>query len=504
MSLRDADIRFLLPELPATALVSAKLEEVRAGLEQAGVEIHGVGAEPETGHPVSSRPDVAVLTPSDAAALGADVADGVIVLGRGRQRVVRGRRSHLRRFVAVPGLREPRLIVPLDRPAVMGYAIRSWSVANSTRRLARNAAAGALLRLGAFPEPEASIAVAFDADLPPAMVAAAADLGVPPTADWFLTLGTGDALSRTVFHLFAPGAGEPSWALKFSRLPGYSYPFDRDERGLGLAVSAGATTAAHAPRLLGRLTVGGLPGSLEQAIPGARMTHLLQRLGSRREKLDAVNTVAEWIIAVGRETAAPPATAAAEHGRLREAVLPAWRNSEALGRAGARIPADLVERVGTGVPGVLQHNDLGCWNLVVSRRSFAAVDWESANPCGLPLWDLVYFLVDALVHLDGAWKNDSREQHAARLLRGELPSSAILFRWLRTAVDSLSLPAESVGPIVTLAWLHHGLSAGARAVRVSGYTADGVSVGSFGEWMARVWLTAPGLGPDWPAWQQAS
>ena len=30
---------------------------------------------------------------------------------------------------------------------------------------------------------------------------------------------------------------------------------------------------------------------------------------------------------------------------------------------------------------------------------FTAIDWESANPAGLPLWDLWYFLADALPRL---------------------------------------------------------------------------------------------------------
>src|SRR5204862_5988637 len=95
-------------------------------------------------------------------------------------------------------------------------------------------------------------------------------------------------------------------------------------------------------------------------------------------------------------------------------------------------------------------------------HGFTAVDWESARRHGFPLWDLLYFLVDALVHLDGAWQPERRESHAARLLLGETASSEVLFRWVRKAVQALELPTDTVGAIATLAWLHHGLSPVAR------------------------------------------
>ena len=154
------------------------------------------------------------------------------------------------------------------------------------------------------------------------------------------------------------------------------------------------------------------------------------------------------------------------------------------------------------LPAVLQHNDLGCWNVVVGGRGFTAVDWESARKHGLPLWDLLYFLVDALVHLDGAWQPDRREAHAARLLLGETASSEILFRWVAEAVRTLALPPDAVGPIVTLGWLHHGLSPVARD-EASRTLAPGLrSDGTFAEWMARVWLSTPGLGTGWSSWRR--
>ncbi|HYZ76636.1 MAG TPA: hypothetical protein VE596_04615 [Gaiellaceae bacterium] len=471
MSLRSADVRFLLPRPPRTAFVEPGLESWRDGLEQAGVEL------------VEDRADLAVVRASHPL----PEAEAYVVVGRGGRRALRGW-GPVRRYAALPEPREPQVIVPVDRPAVASYMIRNWTVPDSVLRRRRNDLARLAISLGVFPELGRSLAVATP-EGPPFVVAAGAELGVPADASWFLTLGEGDALTRAVFQLFGPGEREPEWVLKLSRVRAYTAPFERDERGLRLAAASGDVVVKHAPRLLGRFEADGLPCSLESAAAGLRLTYLLQRRGSRRDKLRAIDAVAGWALDAAKATAAPAGALDDERRRLEQDVLPRY----------LQVPPDLVSRL-PPLPAVLQHNDLGCWNVVVGR-GFTVVDWESARRHGFALWDLLYFLVDALVHLDGAWQPDRREPHAARLLLGETPSSEILFRWVREAVRSLDLPADAVGPVVTLGWLHHGLSPVARD-EASRTLAPGLrSHGTFAEWMAKVWLGTEGLGPEWSSWR---
>jgi hypothetical protein len=462
-----------LPVAPQTVFVASGLDPWRDGFDQAGLEA------------VHERPDLAVV--GGRADLPAG-AEAVVVVGRGGRRLLRGRVG-VRRFATVPGPAEPHLIVPVDRRHVARYAIGNWTAPASPARRLRNELAGLAVALGSFPDLPRSLTVAAPAG-PPFAVAAAQPFGVPADADWFLTLGHGDALTRAAFQLFRAGAREPAWVLKLSRVPGYSEPFDRDEHGLGLAAGAGGRVAAHAPRLLGRFEAAGLPCSLETAAVGRRLTFLLQAAGSRAGKLEAIEAVAAWTLAVAQETAAPPEALAEERTRLERAVLPRW--PEAAGDLVSRLPR---------LPAVLQHNDLGCWNIVVGRDGFTAVDWESARAHGLPLWDLLYFLTDALVQLDGAWDPVRREAHAARLLAGETESSAVLFRWVRAAVEALAIPPDAVGPVVTLGWLHHGLSPVARDEAAQSLAPGLRSEDTFAEWMSKVWLREPGLGVGWSSWR---
>jgi hypothetical protein len=159
---------------------------------------------------------------------------------------------------------------------------------------------------------------------------------------------------------------------------------------------------------------------------------------------------------------------------------------------------------------VLQHNDLGTWNIVVqpplADARFTVLDWEAAQRVGMPLWDLWYFLQYALAQLDGvsglsehsrAWQ----EEHAVRLFKGELSASATLFEWTRRVVSACGIAERAVGPLATLGFLHHGLAQSDRE-RTVGRHAPGVgTIETVAPRLARRWLTEPGLGSGWDRWR---
>jgi Ser/Thr protein kinase RdoA (MazF antagonist) len=274
--------------------------------------------------------------------------------------------------------------------------------------------------------------------------------------------------------------------VKFVRVPGYSDPIERDERALAAVAGAGGVTAAHAPRFLGRLDVSGLAASIETAAAGRRLSAILTAAGSRAAKMRAVDAVAKWIVRVGLETRHDGA--AGEVERLRKEVLASWPVAS----------EELLSDLG-GLPAVLQHNDLGTWNIVSDGGAdFTAVDWESANPSGLPLWDLWYFLADALRLLDGGEAADSGA--FARLFRGEAPASPELFRWTRIAVEALAIPAQVVGKLATLCWLHHGLSHEARSAALDRAARGGETMKTAATSYPHVWLSDPALGSGWRSW----
>jgi hypothetical protein len=276
--------------------------------------------------------------------------------------------------------------------------------------------------------------------------------------------------------------------LKFARVPGYEEPFSRDQRALELVASAGPQVSCHAPRFLGRLQVESHHASVETAAIGERVSTLLVR--DRSNARAAIDEIADWIIRLGKETASPESTLGDERRRLESKVLPAWGLD-------AGYVMDL-RQVGS----VLQHNDLGSWNIVWNGPGqFTAVDWESAVAHGLPLWDLLYFLVDVLPLLDGARSAEERTQGAVRLLRGEAASSETFFNWIRRAVNENRIPPGEVGRLATLCWLHHGLSHRDRQAALGKVDVEGEATVPPVERIAPLWLADPALGPGWTRWR---
>jgi hypothetical protein len=379
---------------------------------------------------------------------------------------------------------DPLVFVPLGELGPARYAVEQWAFADNRRKKVRNRILGGLAGNGLLPPVRPEVVVAAPDGELPFVVRAGLEAGLPEDVRPLLLAGQGDDYSRGTFLLFEPEGKEPSWALKFARLPVRLTAFEHERRGLELARETGVV-AARAPRWLGSFEAEGLQCTLESAAPGKPLVALLRSSPDRAEKERAVTRVCDWLLEVARETRAPAETLEPERRRLADEVLPEWGLDPALA-------LDLAD-----VPAVLQHNDVGTWNILASGGDFTVLDWEDAVRHGLPLWDLLYFLADAGAHLDGA--SDPGE-HFERLFLGEAASSELLFSRTRAMVDELELPAEAVGRIATLCWLHHGLSGrrrveGAREQRPGTHIVEG-SLKS----LAERWLGHPGLGPGWSRW----
>jgi hypothetical protein len=473
------------------AVVLDGLEEWRAGLVSAGIE---VSDESSDGAP----PDV-VVSPARLAGEARQTRARSIIVEGSRERPFHGGGYHVRRLLLRPTRERPTLALPLEQPAPVSYALERWSVVDRRWKTVRMRVARGLVSRGLFPSwASPVVTVATQAAGPPALVAAAGELGVPTDADWFLTFGQGDALSRNAFQLFRAGSEQPEWVLKFARVAGNSKRFDNDELGLRLAHAAGEVVAAHVPRMVGRFDVDGVHASLETAAAGRRLRDILRTPGDRTDKLRLIERIGGWILELGRLTQTSPEAMGAERKRLRSDVIPRWSE---LG-----VQSDLVDAV-PSLPAVTQHNDLGTWNVVADGGDFVVVDWENARKAGLPLWDLLYFLADAFVLLDGS---DAPERHPeelparmVRLFAGEAPSSRLLFSWVRRAVDAAAVPPDAVGAIATLCWLSHSFALGAHTVDLAASRPHDPPRLHGLEGMARAWMADPALGPSWSAWRDS-
>jgi hypothetical protein len=483
VSLHRVDPRFVLPHRVSHAVVLDGLQEWAAGLVSAGIDVSGKSRE---------RPDLAVA-PARLAAAARGARPRSIILEGSRERALSDGAYGVRRLLLRPSRDRPTLALPLDQPRAVSYALEHWSVVDRRWKRARVRAARDLLSHGLFPSwASPVVTVATQEPGAPVLLSAAREFGITTDASWFLTFGQGDALSRNAFHVLPADHDRPEWLLKFARVPGYSERFDNDERGLRLARHAGGAVAAHAPHLLGRFDVDGIHASLETFASGRRLRDVLITPGDRAAKLDLIERLGSWIVELGRRTQTSPETMGPERERLRNKVVPSWAE---LG-VGPELVDDLPP-----VPAVAQHNDLGAWNVVAEDEDFTVLDWENVRPNALPLWDLLYFLGNALVLLDGPYAPEQLPVRMARLFAGQTSASPLLFSWVRRGAEASSVPLDAVTAIATLCWLSHSLSAGEHNIDIATFTPGDPPRQHGLEGMAEAWMEHPALGPGWSVWR---
>jgi hypothetical protein len=475
-----ADALFVLPRLPRRVALYGDPPGWRNDLRERGVEL--------VDDPAAA--DAVVATEER---LGEALASGAAaVVVEGSRKVADDLREaglSARRLLSLPVAGTPALFVDLDRRRAARYGIERGLVHPELWRTARNRVVARLVGLGVPVPFPALVTVAVRAPGPPALLAAARDLGLADGADWVMLVSPGSIVRRNAFLVFPRGSGVPEHALKFARVPGMTVPFEREERGVAVVGSVGGPVAARAPRYLGRVEVDGWHAAAETAAVGTRLSAHLRRPLPRAAKLRAVEAVVAWLVQVARETAGPPESLADELARLEREVLPFW--------AARGVDQNLVSEL-PPVPGSFQHNDLAEENVVVRRGDFTVLDWEWAQRHGLPLGDLLYFAVHVLRLVDGALRDDERERHLTELVTGRAPSSPVLFRWVRTLAETLALRADAVGPLALLSWLARAKLSREERDRAEAASGAGLEP-AFAERVADLWLSEPSLGRDWPA-----
>jgi hypothetical protein len=482
MNIREADLRFLLPEVPKSVALLDASPGARDAWKACGVEI--------VASSLDRSADVVVARASRIGLALRAQPKMLILEGRVPRRILADAGYQSAHLLALPSPKAPRLLVPLSSRPAISAALQAVGRRPLSRASVRRAVGLKLLQFRLAPGKIVATVAARQTTRPWFLEEVGRHVEVSPSVPWFLWLGSGDPLQRALLHVVASNGG---WALKFSRVVGNDEPFQREERAAHAAQELPTALARRVPRLRYRGTHHGLPFLLETRFAGRSLHEALQSTWPIARRLDYIESVAQWLRKLALATKTSATSLASERIRLSAVVGPAWSNQSTIGAALAAVQQ---------APGVLAHNDLGTWNVVVDRRGgFGVVDWESSRQPGMPLWDLAYFLADALTLVEPS-RTDDRTQDILRLFRGESLYSAALFRHLRDASSELDIEPRAVGPLITFGWLHHGLSPAQRRAKLSGAGADSTLVrGGLLSEIAAPWLRDPQLSFGWRCWQ---
>jgi aminoglycoside phosphotransferase (APT) family kinase protein len=254
---------------------------------------------------------------------------------------------------------------------------------------------------------------------------------------------------HVVALLFRRGASDPELVVKLARLGG-------DAAGIAREASVLTTLADDCPKLretFPRVLAwagGDDPFLLETALRG-------QLLSPRRLRADSVgyiSAVVDWLMALSA-TRHESGDASYERllgeplGTLADAFPAGGPEQELVGRT-----VELVEPLrDADMPRVIEHGDLAHPNLIwLEGTGIRVVDWELAEPDGLPLHDLLFFLAYATFALRRPRTDEER-------IASFHDSFFAAEGWARASVsaylDNLGVDSEALVPLFVGCWARY-------------------------------------------------
>lgn len=470
-ALRRVDWRFLLDRaLPERALyVGSKSDNLLGGLREFGIEVEVFSpsilrAEPY-GLVVMKDPDWAVVTSE----VGQLLAPGGVVYGEITRRPGARRRADrsLRRtgLTAVdwywhhPGFERCKRIISPDAPAAVEYGIsRSGAPAKgllstAASHLSRWGVAGHLVPATSFIAHRRGEAQGEFGGITAFLESAWERLDLKRFGS------ISDLESVLITPRFAASAhvvaiylnrrnGRPVLVVKTPRSAAGVGALSAEASGLREVYRRWPDADGSFPVCLAFESYGDAVFLVETGLDGSS----LSAAGVRKHPASSQAAIVEWATTLSERTARPGNLRGAT-GRLALKPLATWRDAS-LGDAATRqlvdrtrrIVARLDERVSTLV---VEHGDLSAPNLLLDRKGrLQVVDWELAEPNGLPGFDLFF----ALTFIASALANARTvPEHLAAFEAAFFGEDAWATPHVRHYARRLSIPSQAITPLFVTA-----------------------------------------------------
>jgi Phosphotransferase enzyme family len=236
------------------------------------------------------------------------------------------------------------------------------------------------------------------------------DDGLPDPDAWVLLTGGAESDAKVVGLPFSSAENKPGVVAKFARVAKSDAALEREATVLR-ELERERPNLAGVPRLRASGRRAGQVAIVQDAIDGKALNATM----NPAEFAAVAPEVTRWLIALAGEPAPQPPSVWAR--RLVEEPL------EELERDFAELaPADFARRARRALadleslPLVCEHRDFGPWNIVIADGGPAAIDWEDAEPHGLPGLDLIYFLTSCAFAIEVAGGDVNSAQETNRRL----------------------------------------------------------------------------------------
>lgn len=261
------------------------------------------------------------------------------------------------------------------------------------------------------------------------------------------------ASSHVIAFLLAEGHDQPVLVAKLPRRPADNGRLEREAANLQTAQQARPGGFASIPRVLAFEECGGHKLLLETTVVGQPMHSAIVR----QQPDHCLHAALEWLLDFHSATCTYAASTPARLNKLvtqplaqLQAGLSAFGEDAVLIERTRRLCEPLLR---PGLPLVLSHEDFSHPNILMTTDGkIGVVDWELAEPQGLPTGDLFFFLTYVAF-----------ARHKARRSAGYLNAFQEAFfgprAWalphVRTYAARLAVPGERLMPLFVLCWARY-------------------------------------------------
>lgn len=258
------------------------------------------------------------------------------------------------------------------------------------------------------------------------------------------------ASSHIIFFVLADGLQDPILVVKVPRLPGDNDRLNREATNLRTVHTARSGEFDSVPSVIAYEDYLNNRLLIETALVGRPMSSKLVR----RQQETCVESVTQWLTEFHQATAEPSGDATGWYERLAEyplqqfvKAMPLLTEELHMIEQTQALTSLLRDR---DIPLVFEHGDLGPTNLVLMNEGgLGVLDWELAEPRGLPAVDLFFFLT--LV----AFARQRARSHAgyvAAFHETFFGPSAWARPYIMRYVKDMQLSSEMLTPLFVLCW----------------------------------------------------
>jgi glycosyltransferase involved in cell wall biosynthesis len=271
------------------------------------------------------------------------------------------------------------------------------------------------------------------------------ELPLSPSGQLLLLTTGHRSINKAVGLAFELGEAVPAKAVKFARVPEAEPGLEREAAVLR-RLREERPDLAGVPRLVGEGSRNGRLAVVQAAVAGESLLDAL-----RPESFEEVAmAVTRLLIELAQGRPSSP------DWRSRLVTEPLdWFEQHFGVVPGAR---ERLDGLG-GLPGACEHRDCSPWNVLITPAGEPVLlDWESAEPEGLPGLDLVYFLANCAFVLDGALESGRTRESYARLLDPATAHGRVAARATNAYTAALGISAEDFRRLRLLTWVVHSRS----------------------------------------------